>query len=91
MCLLRVPDGFSERIREIRCKFEEVAKDREALGLREEDAPGCHGNERPPHAPTTHLVVEKNVFFREKENRTTPFFFRSNLLLALTETFSREK
>lgn len=72
MCLLRVPDGFSERIREIRCRFEEVAKDREALGLREEDAPGCHGNERPPHAPTTHLVVEKNVFFREKENLKAP-------------------
>lgn len=65
---VRVPDGMADRIRDITGRFEEIAKDQEALCLRENEAPRHHGNDNR-RAPTSSLVTEQIVFGREVEKK----------------------
>lgn len=56
-----------DRIREISTKFDEIAKDRDALRLREDDGVRRpqFGRLMPP--PTSHFIDESSVFGRKKE------------------------
>ncbi|KAL0907381.1 hypothetical protein M5K25_021788 [Dendrobium thyrsiflorum] len=59
------------RIIKIIKKFDEIAHDRKALYLREEDAPRQpHFNDVMKKPPSSSLVLESDVFGREKEKRT---------------------
>ncbi|XP_028547420.1 putative disease resistance RPP13-like protein 1 [Dendrobium catenatum] len=58
------------RIIEIIKKFDEIANDRKALYLREEDIPRQpHFNDVMKRPPSSSLVLESNVFRREHEKR----------------------
>ncbi|KAJ4784061.1 Disease resistance protein (CC-NBS-LRR class) family [Rhynchospora pubera] len=64
--LYRIPHDMGDKIREIRIRFDEIAKDREALRLREEDGERRQDRDRSP-PPTCPLVDESSLFGREKE------------------------
>ncbi|KAJ3678630.1 hypothetical protein LUZ60_002433 [Juncus effusus] len=63
---IRVPDGIVNHIREIRCRFDEVAKDREALRLHEEDGLRYDEGVRS-RVPSSHLILEPIVVGRERD------------------------
>ncbi|KAJ3678470.1 hypothetical protein LUZ60_002273 [Juncus effusus] len=75
---IRVPDRFVDRIREIRRRFDEIAMDREALRLHEED-----GQRRDEcemfRAPSSHLTLGPNVFGRENDKKRVIDLLFSNL------------
>ncbi|KAJ3678664.1 hypothetical protein LUZ60_002467 [Juncus effusus] len=61
-----VPDVFVDRIKEIRSRFDEIAKDGEALRLREED--GSRRDEGVSfRASSSRLIFEANVFGRKRD------------------------
>ncbi|KAJ3682540.1 hypothetical protein LUZ60_015113 [Juncus effusus] len=63
---LQLPDDLADRIKETMNRFDEIAKDRVALQLREEDGPRrC--NDEMRFTPTSHMVVESNIFGREND------------------------
>ncbi|XP_078158829.1 putative disease resistance protein RGA3 [Carex rostrata] len=64
--LIQVPYGMLDQIQQIRSRFDEIMKDRIALQLSEGDGPMRYNNELQI-APTSHLVVESNIFGRETE------------------------
>ncbi|XP_078165376.1 putative disease resistance protein RGA3 [Carex rostrata] len=66
MKLIQVPYGMLDRIQQIRSTFDEIANDRIALQLSEGDGPK-HCNNELQVAPTSHFVVESNIFGRERE------------------------
>ncbi|KAJ4783217.1 Disease resistance protein (CC-NBS-LRR class) family [Rhynchospora pubera] len=66
VCGVQIPDSMADHIRKIRNKFEEIAKDREALHLGEEDAPRRYAIDRRRHTPTSPLIME-SIFGREEE------------------------
>ncbi|XP_078153694.1 disease resistance protein RGA2-like [Carex rostrata] len=63
---VQIPDGMVDRLNKIRSQFDEIAKDREALQLRESD-----GDRRPNNKllrPLTgHMVDEEGIFGRAAE------------------------
>ncbi|KAJ3682510.1 hypothetical protein LUZ60_015083 [Juncus effusus] len=63
---LELPDDLADRIKTTIGQFDEIAKDRIALQLREEDGPRRFNNEMR-FTPTSHMVVESNIFGRENE------------------------
>ncbi|XP_078153141.1 uncharacterized protein LOC144548344 [Carex rostrata] len=64
--IVPIPDGIVDRLNKIRSRFDEIAKDREALQLRESD-----GARRPDNKllrpPTGHMVDEASIFGRDAE------------------------
>lgn len=61
-----MPEGMAVRIRDIRCRFDEIARDRESLRLHEED--GVRQSEYLKYPlPTTPLVNTARVFGRQEE------------------------
>ncbi|XP_078158080.1 putative disease resistance protein RGA1 [Carex rostrata] len=64
--LIQVPYGMLDQIQQIRSRFDEIMKDRIALQLSEGDGPMRYNNELQI-APTSHFVVESNIFGRESE------------------------
>ncbi|KAI0493469.1 hypothetical protein KFK09_023587 [Dendrobium nobile] len=69
---IKVPisSDMAERIKEIVKKFDEIAHDRKALYLREEDAPRrTHFNDGMKRPQSSSLVLEYDVFGREVEKR----------------------
>ncbi|XP_010938736.1 putative disease resistance protein RGA3 [Elaeis guineensis] len=61
-------EGMAVRIREIRMRFDEIAKERDALHLREEDGERRFlTTGKPP--PTSSIVDEWRVYGREEEKR----------------------
>ncbi|XP_078165025.1 putative disease resistance protein RGA1 [Carex rostrata] len=62
---IEVPYNMLDQIQLIRSKFDEIANDRIALQLSEGDGPKRCNNELI--APTSHFVVESNIFGREME------------------------
>ncbi|KAJ1689370.1 hypothetical protein LUZ63_013525 [Rhynchospora breviuscula] len=64
--LIQVPDGMLDQIHQIRSKFAEIAKDRIALQLSEEEAPRrCNSDMQI--ASTSHFVVESDIIGRKSE------------------------
>ncbi|KAJ3682511.1 hypothetical protein LUZ60_015084 [Juncus effusus] len=63
---LELPDDLADRIKTTIGQFDEIAKDRIALQLREEDGPR-HCKDEMCFTPTSHMVVESNIFGRENE------------------------
>ncbi|KAJ4789081.1 Disease resistance protein RGA2 [Rhynchospora pubera] len=61
-----ISDGIADKIREVRSQFDEIAKDRDALHLREEDGRRRHDPYTCP-PPTGYIVDESCIFGREKE------------------------
>ncbi|XP_078181490.1 putative disease resistance RPP13-like protein 1 [Carex rostrata] len=67
MKLIQVPCGIMlDQIQQIRSRFDEIANDRIALQLSEGDG-SKHCNNQLQIAPTSHLVVESNIFGRKRE------------------------
>ncbi|XP_078158104.1 putative disease resistance protein RGA4 [Carex rostrata] len=64
--LIQVPYGMLDQIRQIRSRFDEIANDRIALQLSEGDGPKHCINELQI-APSSHFVVQSNIFGRERE------------------------
>ncbi|KAJ4793901.1 Disease resistance protein (CC-NBS-LRR class) family [Rhynchospora pubera] len=64
--LIQIPDGIPDQIKEIRSRFAEICKDRDALHLREEDGVRIPEGVRFP-IPTGHLAHESSIFGRENE------------------------
>ncbi|XP_078149813.1 putative disease resistance RPP13-like protein 1 [Carex rostrata] len=64
--IVPIPDGMVDRLNKIRSRFDEIAKDREALQLRESDGLKRLNNKilRPP---TSHMVDEASIFGRGAE------------------------
>ncbi|KAJ3678629.1 hypothetical protein LUZ60_002432 [Juncus effusus] len=75
---IRVPDGIVDRIREIRSRFDEIAKDREALRLHQEDGPRRDEGVRF-RVPSSHLSLEPIVFGREREKEKVIDLMFSNI------------
>ncbi|XP_078158976.1 putative disease resistance protein RGA3 isoform X2 [Carex rostrata] len=64
--LIQVPCGMLDQIQKIRGQFDEIAHDRIALQLTEGDGPKrCNSDLQI--APTSHMVVQSNIFGRERE------------------------
>ncbi|KAJ3689630.1 hypothetical protein LUZ61_018794 [Rhynchospora tenuis] len=79
---VQIPYNIIDRIRDIKSRFEEIAKDREALCLRDEDAPR-RKKIRYTLMPTSPLVIEQSVFGREEEKEKVV-----NLLLSEGDVIS---
>ncbi|XP_078152610.1 putative disease resistance protein RGA1 [Carex rostrata] len=64
--IVPIPDGIVDRLNKIRSRFDEIAKDREALQLSESDGVRRPNNKhlRPP---TGHMVDEASIFGRKDE------------------------
>ncbi|XP_078152625.1 putative disease resistance protein RGA4 [Carex rostrata] len=64
--IVQIPNGMVDRLNEIISRFDEIAKDREALQLRESDGVSRPNNKllRPP---TGHMVDEASIFGRDAE------------------------
>ncbi|KAJ3690059.1 hypothetical protein LUZ61_019223 [Rhynchospora tenuis] len=77
---VQIPHSMVDRIRNVKNMFEELAKHREALCLREEDAPR---RKKRRHNPTSPLVMEQSIFGREEEKEKV-----IDLLLFQEEVFS---
>ncbi|GJN25411.1 hypothetical protein PR202_gb13234 [Eleusine coracana subsp. coracana] len=79
-------NSISERIREIRCRFEEVSRDRAALQLSPEDGERIIGRDSHWQSrATSHLLDESCVFGRIKEKEHI-----IKLAIAITESFTRQ-
>ncbi|XP_078152839.1 putative disease resistance protein RGA1 [Carex rostrata] len=64
--IVPIPDGIVDRLNKIRSRFDEIAKDREALQLSESDgARRLHNKLLRP--PTGHMVDEASIFGRDAE------------------------
>ncbi|XP_078153692.1 putative disease resistance protein RGA3 [Carex rostrata] len=64
--IVPMPAGMVDRLKKIRIQFEEIAKDREALQLRENDGVK-HPNNKISRTPTGHMVDEASIFGRGAE------------------------
>ncbi|XP_078152635.1 putative disease resistance protein RGA3 [Carex rostrata] len=66
MEIVQIPDDMVDRLNKIRSRFDEIAKDREALQLRESDGVRRLNNKilRPPMG---HMVDKANIFGRDAE------------------------
>ncbi|XP_078153756.1 putative disease resistance protein RGA3 [Carex rostrata] len=64
--IVSIPDGMVDRLKKIRSRFDEIAKDREALQLRESDGVR-HPNNKLLRPPTGHMVDEASIFGRDAE------------------------
>ncbi|XP_078152623.1 putative disease resistance RPP13-like protein 1 [Carex rostrata] len=64
--IVQIPDDMVDRLNKIRSRFDEIAKDREALQLRESDGARSPNNKllRPP---TGHMVDKASIFGRDAE------------------------
>ncbi|XP_078152838.1 putative disease resistance protein RGA1 [Carex rostrata] len=62
--IVPIPDGIVDRLNKIRSRFDEIAKDREALQLSESDGVRRPNNKllRPP---TGHMIDEASIFGRK--------------------------
>ncbi|KAJ1693571.1 hypothetical protein LUZ63_010269 [Rhynchospora breviuscula] len=79
---VQIPYDIVDRIRDIKSRFEEIAKDREALCLWDKDTPRRKKIRYTP-TPTSPLVIEESVFGREEEKEKAV-----NLLLSEGEVIS---
>ncbi|KAJ3675536.1 hypothetical protein LUZ60_004578 [Juncus effusus] len=75
---ITVPYGFVDRIVEIRSKFDEIARDREALRLHEEVGPRLDEGVRF-RAPSSHFFLESNVFGRKRDKEKVIDMLFSNI------------
>ncbi|XP_078152837.1 putative disease resistance protein RGA1 isoform X2 [Carex rostrata] len=64
--IVPIPDGIVDRLNKIRNRFDEIAKDREALQLSESDG-ARHLNNKLLRPPTGHMVDEASIFGRDAE------------------------
>ncbi|KAJ3701339.1 hypothetical protein LUZ61_005044 [Rhynchospora tenuis] len=64
----QIQDGLLDQIQQIRNKFSEIAKDREALQLLEEYGPRRCNNDSQI-VPTSHFVIESDIIGREREKK----------------------
>ncbi|XP_078152622.1 putative disease resistance protein RGA3 [Carex rostrata] len=64
--IVPIPDGMVDRLNKIRSRFDEIAKDREALQLRESDG-ARRLNNKLLRLPTGHMVDEASIFGRDHE------------------------
>ncbi|XP_078152926.1 putative disease resistance protein RGA3 [Carex rostrata] len=64
--IVQIPNGMVDRLKKIRSRFDEIAKDRKALKLKKSDGPRRPNNKllRPP---TGHMVDEASIFGRDAE------------------------
>ncbi|XP_078152626.1 uncharacterized protein LOC144547813 [Carex rostrata] len=64
--IVQIPDDMVDRLNKIRSRFDEIAKDREALQLRESDG-ARRPNNKLLRPPTGHMVDEASIFGRDAE------------------------
>ncbi|XP_078153033.1 putative disease resistance protein RGA1 [Carex rostrata] len=64
--IVPIPDGIVDRLTKIRSRFDEIAKDREALQLSESDG-ARRPNNKLLRPPTGHMVDEAIIFGRDAE------------------------
>ncbi|XP_078152634.1 putative disease resistance protein RGA1 [Carex rostrata] len=64
--IFQIPDDMVDRLDKIRSRFDEIAKDREALQLRESDG-ARRPNNKLLRPPTGHMVDEASIFGRDAE------------------------
>ncbi|KAJ3682535.1 hypothetical protein LUZ60_015108 [Juncus effusus] len=75
-CTIKEGMNMIDRIREIRVRFDEIAKDRDALHLREhEGVKRVQYGRIPP--PSSHFVDESSVFGREEEKENLIYLLLS--------------
>ncbi|XP_078152504.1 disease resistance protein RGA2-like isoform X2 [Carex rostrata] len=77
--IVPIPDGIVDRLNKIRSRFDEIAKDREALQLSESDG-ARRPNNKLLRPPTGHMIDEASIFGRDDEVEEV-----SNLLLSEKE------
>ncbi|XP_078152898.1 putative disease resistance protein RGA3 [Carex rostrata] len=64
--IVPIPDDMVDRLNKIRSRFDEIAKHREALQLRESDG-ARRPNNKLLRPPTGHMVDEASIFGRDAE------------------------
>ncbi|XP_078153034.1 putative disease resistance protein RGA1 [Carex rostrata] len=64
--IVPIPDGIVDRLNKIRSRFDEIAKDRDALQLRDSDGVR-RPNNKLSRPPTGHMVDEAGIFGRDAE------------------------
>ncbi|XP_078153986.1 putative disease resistance protein RGA4 [Carex rostrata] len=66
--LIQVRYGMLDHIKQIRSRFDEIVNDQIALQLSEGDGPRRCNNELQV-APSSHFVIDSNIFGREREKK----------------------